>query len=617
MARPRKPTALQTTNWLELFLEFISHLTVDSKETGVGALMLYNSQKRFLAEMIKGLENDIHYFVNLKARQLGISTINLAIDLFWLGVHPGLQGALVIDTEGNRNKFRQILTRYLASLPASYHLGVKQHNRDMLVLENGSVLDYIVAGTRRTANETGRSRAYNFMHASEVSNYGSAEGMTSLLATLAETNPNRLYIFESTAKGYNLFWRMYQHALTDPLTEKAFFIGWWAKEIYSFEETSEMFKRYWDGLVSEEEQERINKVWEDYGVKITPGQLAWYRWKTEKEGSTGLMDQNYPWHADDAFLSTGFSFFPQRKLQVHIARLSESPPPYRGYAYEFGPTFMDTKMHEVTDPDDAQLKVYEPPTDEGEYAIGVDPAYGRSQNQDRTVIQIARCYADRLVQVAEFASAGPDSREAAWVLAHLAGIYRNSMMIVEISGPGEATVLEMKHIRELFDAGALPVPGNGTLEDIFGAARWYMYHRSDSPGPGYAYNWKASEERNFSIMTQVRDSLILDMLEIRSVYLAMEMQGLQQEGWSIMPAISTDKDDRIYAFGYAHRAWTDWIRKPMIDRNDTWERVTQRELAQLDKPKDTMVSAIVSQFFQSKEVQREEAALDAMWEDNE
>ena len=484
-------SAPQQAQWLPLLLEFIEHLSIDSKETGVGPLNLYGSQKRFLAELVDGLNRDIHTFVFLKARQLGISTVSLAVDLFWLVVHPGLQGALVTDTDGNRDKFRILINRFIASLPAGYQIKVAQNNRANLVLENGSVLDYIVAGTRRTATEVGRSRAYNFIHATEVANFGAVEGIVSLFATLAEKHPDRLYIFESTAKGYNLFWTIWQQALSDPFTQKACFIGWWAKEDYSVEEGSEIFKRYWDGTVTEEEQTRVNTVWKKYGVKITPAQLAWYRWKLEtRQASTALMDQDFPWDEDDAFLQTGQNFFPTRKMAQIIQNLTENPPPFLGYAYDFTEKFMDTKLVQVKTADEAELKIYEPPSDIGEYVMGIDPAFGRSENQDRSVVQVCRCYSDKLVQVAEFASSSPESYQVAWVMAHLAGVYQNVMLIVEISGPGEATVLEMKHLRELFDAGALPTPGNGEIGDLFGAARWYMYHKTDSPGAGFMYNWK-------------------------------------------------------------------------------------------------------------------------------
>ena len=600
--------------WLALFLNFISVITIDSKESGVGPLNLYGSQKRYLAELIDGLERDVHTFVFLKARQLGISTVALAVDLFWLIVHPGMQGAIVTDTDGNRDKFRIILTRMLASLPGGYRVEVTLHNRANLVLGNGSTLDYLVAGTRKTATKVGISRAYNFLHATEISNFGAIEGIQSLFATLAQKHPDRLYMFESTARGFNLFYTLWQQARSDPMTQKAAFIGWWANEQYALDENSELFKRYWDGMVEVEEQERVNNVWSKYGVRVTPQQLAWYRWMEETQsGSTGLMDQDYPWDEDDAFLQTGITFFPIKKMVSIVRNLSENPPIFLGYAYEFGEHFMATKVHSVDDAGEAELKVYEEPSEIGQYVIGVDPAYGDSDNADNSAIEVYRCYADKLVQVAEFASANPINVQVAWVLAHLAGLYKNVMMIIELTGPGEATVLELKHLRQLFDAGALPIPGDGGMEDIFGNARWFMYHRSDSPGAGYVYNWKANQDSTTTNYTQAKDLIVLDMLVINSIQCALEFQGVIQEGGSFEPAVSTGKKDRVSATTYAVRAWTDWVRPGMIGANETYENVSKEEASNAEGNHTTMVTHVITDFFTAKQRDREDKEIEDQW----
>src|SRR5260370_4282543 len=88
--------------WLPVVLDFCSHLTIDSKESGVGPLNLYRAQRRLLEEVCEGLDRGVRHFLVLKARQLGISTVSLALDLLWLSVHPGTQGALITDDDGNR-----------------------------------------------------------------------------------------------------------------------------------------------------------------------------------------------------------------------------------------------------------------------------------------------------------------------------------------------------------------------------------------------------------------------------------------------------------------------------------------------------------------------------------
>ena len=139
--------------WMELFLDFIGYMTISSKELDSAKPVplldvLYTAQYRFLEEVAEGLDRDIHDFKILKSRQLGISTISLALDVFWASVHDKLQGALITDTDANRDKFRILLEQYIESLPRGLRVGIKTHNRNNLVLMNGSVIDYLVAGTR-------------------------------------------------------------------------------------------------------------------------------------------------------------------------------------------------------------------------------------------------------------------------------------------------------------------------------------------------------------------------------------------------------------------------------------------------------------------------------------
>jgi hypothetical protein len=607
---------MKEQGWLDLLLEFISKLRIDSKETGgYSPLLLYGSQKRFLAEICEGLDRNVHHFVNLKARQLGISTVSLAIDLFWLSVHPGLQGGLVTDTEGNRNKFRIILERYLESLPASYHIDIQKHNRDNLVLSNGSVLDYIVAGKKQSGTDIARGRAYNFLHATEVANYGSQEGVVSLFATLAEKNPDRLYIFESTAKGFNLFWNLWRQAMDDPISQKAFFIGWWANEQYAIADNDPLFQKYWDGTLIEEEQEKINEISERYGVQITPNQLAWYRWKQETRiGAESMMEQEFPWTEDEAFVQTGNAFFPVKKIGRMISTLDSNPPPFKAYVYEMSDNFMHTKIVPVDDPDAAELKIWEEPSELGRYVAGVDPAYGRSENQDRSVVSVWRCYADRFVQVAEYATARPETYQVAWVMAHLAGSYKQIMLNVEISGPGNAIMPELRHLKQLFDAGLMPSPKGQDVEDIFGNVRFFLYHREDAAIPGTGvYNWQTNLNNKAQAMNQLRDSISVDLVEPRSVRLVSELQTIVQDGLNIEAGSRAYKDDRVIAVMLAHAAWIKWVRPSQVDNKETHEAIMKAEAERAGDTKASMVSHIVSDFFKQQQAVREQQEIEDSW----
>ena len=150
-------------------------------------------------EIARGLSEGIHHFTILKGRQLGITTISLALDLYWHFLNPGLQGTLVTDTEENRDMFRSTLAMYMEGLPKEFRIPLLAHNRNQLSLKNRSRLFYQVAGLRAKGS-LGRGKAITYLHGTETSSWGDEEGLASLLASLAETNPMRMYIFESTAQ---------------------------------------------------------------------------------------------------------------------------------------------------------------------------------------------------------------------------------------------------------------------------------------------------------------------------------------------------------------------------------------------------------------------------------
>lgn len=598
--------------WRPMFMKFITQLKIDSKETGYGPLIPYGAQLRFLDEVCDGLEAGIRHFVCLKARQLGISTISLAMDLFWLSVHDGIQGALITDDESNREKFRILLERYIESLPRGYRVGIKKHNRNNLVLQNGSVLDYIVAGKRK-GKPMGVSRALNFVHATEMSNWGDPDAVNSLMAALAQEYPDRLYIFESTARGYNLFWDMWSDAQEDDLTQKAFFIGWWSKEVYSIKQGTPLFDRYGPAFsagFTDYEKKITREVSKRYGVEISIEQWAWHRWmRTAKITTESSMMEEYPSTEDEAWVMTGQSFFNLQKLSNTVKELTTEKPMFKAYRYHMGENFLATDLEQVYQSVEADLRVYEDWVPGANYVIGCDPAYGRSDHKDRHCIEVYRCFADKIIQVAEYATPDCESFQVAWVLAHLAGSYKNCIVNLEINGPGEAVYRELSHLKQLMEVGSLKGESEAKgLMDIFSAVRSYLYRRSDSiGGMPSAYHWKTTASNKPVILNQMRDNYSLGALVIKSIHLAEEMKRVVQDGGEIQ-AEGRAKDDRVFATALANRAWIDWVRQPMIAAGLTHEIVMQaEENARSDKPRpETMVNHIVSGFFNRLDSDKEQ-----------
>lgn len=606
--------------WLTLLDRFVHQLRIQSKHVATrpgepGApLKMWRSQTRALAAVKKGLEDGIRVFLFLKSRQLGMSTITMAVMLFWAAMHPNTIGAIVTDTEGNRESFRELLKAMHASIPAGF-LGSKftiaKENKSFVLFSNGTRIDYLVAGTSARKQAWAESRAYLFVWLTEVSKYGDPMGLQSFRDTLAtDTNPEALVIYESTANGFN-HWRDMWIDARRSVSMVATFIGWWANDTNVIGKKDKRFPMFGLSEPTREEREKIRLVLEKYGHTVTPEQLAWYRERSLGQAvSRDALDQFQPWTEEDAFIQSGQSFFYPRLVQKHIARVIDPQDPvmYRPYRFHLGADFWSSKMEPLT-PDrrnEIELRVWEEPEADAQYVIGADPAFGRNDHKDCHSFNVFRAFGDKLAQVAEYADHKVETRQAAWVLAYLSGAYRNCIVNIELTGgPGKAVRSEYDSLKrqlrsEQYTAVA---KAHGWDEDFLDTARAYILRRVDSPGSsGYVIDWNTHAGNKYEIFNQYRDSFLNGSLIINSVPLLEEMTLTQQEGMQV-GAPKGSKDDRTFAAVLANRAWIDHLRTPLLSQGYLYETV----MGGLDPgPIANKVGQIVKEWFTRAEALADE-----------
>ena len=542
---------------LAKFYKFCAELKIETKEEGLKKMgKLLGTQTYVMEEIDKGLKEDVHFFVILKGRQLGITTVSLALDLYWQFTHPGWQGTLVSDTEENRDMFRSTLGMYIEGLPKEYKIPLVAHNRNQMVLKNRSRIFYQIAGNK---SRLGQGKAITYLHATETASWGNDEGLASLIASLAEKNPQRLYIFESTAQGFNMFHDMYKTAKR-ARTQRAIFCGWWRNEYYSVGPDSKEYKVYWDGKLKPDEKEWVKEIKKLYGVEINSRQMAWWRWKmAEGIKDETLMYQEFPPTEDYAFVMTGTSFFSNSRC-TDAAKHAKSLD-YECYRYAFGQLFQDTECLPSSDRL-ATLRIWQQPIDTAYYVIGADPAYGSSDWADRFCIQVFRVYADGLDQVAEFATSELNTYQFAWVIAHLAGAYKNSTLNLEVNGPGQAVINELRNLKRL--ATAMQGRMATDMMDVLGSMQNYIWRRNDTMGGlsnsiGFLTT-SSSKERMLSYM---KDYFERGMMGIFSMDLLEEMKGIVREN-GFIGAPGRGKDDRVIAAALATIAWAEQVQPRLI-----------------------------------------------------
>jgi hypothetical protein len=604
------------------YMEFRKHVVINSKELGrvkLGDVPMYGSQKRFLDAVFNALSKDIHDIKILKSRQVGITTETRVLSLFWLGMHPGLKGSLVFDTNPHRDEARNEFITMLKDLPD--HLGfpkLDKDGRDLMSLTNGSTFVFLSAGVRQSkaSGTLGRSSGLNFVHASEMCSWQNEEGVVSFRNSLSKDYSNRLYIWESTARGFNQWYRMWVDAKADDLRQATCFIGWWSKENQRIPKGTPLFARYGAAPATPEELEKIQTVKHLYGHTVDQEQLAWYRsvanpkfgakeGQSEEEDSSTeeLTQQEQPWTEDECFLQSGSTFFSSERL-THITKHDTSEK-YQAYYFSQGSEFIESDWFSAQRKRDTQLKVWEEPDPDGVYVVSCDPAFGHDEANNHSAVQVLRCYADCLDQVAEYANASIQTQPFAWVIAALAGWYKNVYVILEINGPGEAVWGEFKSLKQLVLSGHLRSKASEKgLRDVFNNVRDYMYVRSDSSaGSSGTLHWKTTTQLKVAIMERLRDFVTNGTLTVRSLETVEEMKTIIRNGDTIA-AEGRNRDDRTFCFAMGIRAWENSVRRMLSTAGRTKEVEMARRRMTVKDQITLFNKHKLDSFFKTKQISR-------------
>ncbi len=581
------------------FKSFMDVLPIQTKERGRILLgpNLLGTQVRLFEEMQRGLQDDIHEFVILKPRQIGTSTGTLALDMYYMFQFSGTPGALITHDEPAREKFRAVIEMYYDSLPDEWKIAVVQHNRNQLVLQNGSMLEYKVAGLKETSKKVlGRSSALSFLHATEVAFWGDPSQIHALKASMAEKNPRRLYVWESTAQGFNHYQTMWEEA-RQSVTIKAIFIGWWSNENYRVPRGGRVWKQYWGHKAKPTQQERdwIKQVHANYGVELDDEQLAWYRWvRAEKVTDEMSLYAEYPTLPDEAFVATGSKYFTGQSMSEAYRRVLGEPK-NQGFRLQFGSEFTDTALLDVNDRV-ATLRVWEEPVEGAYYVLGADPAYGSSDTADRFAATVLRAYANRLEQVAEFCTVDLSPYTFAWVVVYLAGAYRSCLYNIEINGSGTAVIQEIDNLKKM--SGRALIPGQAkTMRDVVGKMSEFLYAREDSiTGRPMGKHTLTTERIKETYMGLLKDNFERGIFVPHSRFLLDEMKTVVRDEGSIC-AQGDAKDDRVIAAALAVKAWNDQLRMKLIARNVVYIPPDQR--TSVAPPTETVLGRSVRNYLKA------------------
>ena len=114
-------------------------------------------------------------------------------------------------------------------------------------------------------------------------------------------------------------------------------------------------------------------------------------------------------------------------------------------------------------------------------------------------------------QVAEFATSEMNTYQFAWVIAHLAGAYKNSTLNLEVNGPGQAVINELKNLKRL--ASSYGGTMGRDLMDVFGSMSNYIWRRNDSlGGMSNSIGWLTTSSSKERMLNYMKDYFEREMM---------------------------------------------------------------------------------------------------------
>lgn len=505
----------------------------------------------------------------------------MAFDLYWSFRHDGTNGMLVTEKNENRLIFRHTIGEFVRGLPEGpeWRQPVTTDNRDFVAFGNRSRLIFANANARDRGG-LGRGLGLNLVHGTEVSRWKDPEGYQSLMSSVSQKSENRLYVFESTANGNNMFKELWQTA-GNAVTQVPIFIPWLIHDDYQVKEGSPQFETYWDGKLTEEEESWVPAFERGYGIKVTPERLAWWRYMYYEHYFEDIASlyQEYPPLPRLAFQFGGSPHISTLSLQARYEEAeSASKTSARYYRVWFGNKFEETFLEEVSKEERYELVVWEGNRPERNYVIAVDPSHGINQKSDECVIQVLCAYADGVEQVAEFAMSGIPSYKATWVLFLLSAVYTNCLVNIELAGGGHAMFGQIEQIKNEW-GNLFPHQFSRHVEEL----QHYHYRRLDSLARAYTARHTITTERiREEMLDHVRNGFEQGWCHVKSTRLVDQAGQFAWDESGDLTVPPGEHDDLVMALGLGLKAYFDILFPSLEGTKDTYENAERMRSIEKD-----------------------------------
>ena len=393
-------------SWKRDFKAFASQLDIIS-DTGVRLKLRPNAIQSVFEASRSGRD------IVLKPRQVGLTTWELARDIWFFLTHPGARVVVVVQSATEQGPLRETSQKIRVMFSALRALGFPLDFRSETVSEwtlGDSSLRVIQAGASEAAAEKkGRSGTIHRLHITELAFFEFAEStLNAMLECVPAPETGSEIVFESTANGASgFFFEKYQSAKRGLGSFKPHFFKWTDRAEYQSPlDENEVI------IPSTSREQSL------FDNGASPEQIKWYRRKVEDK-KQDLVDQEYPIDEETCWLIAGRAFFDLEKLGNLIAK-SRKP--------------LDIEEH-------GALHIYEQPEAGIKYVIAADPSEGVGGDPSGAIIRRR----DNGNHVATL-SGQFIPWDLAEILAKLGTRYNGATIAIERNNHGHAVIQAIKRI---------------------------------------------------------------------------------------------------------------------------------------------------------------------------
>jgi hypothetical protein len=341
----------------------------------------WDSQELLLTSFIKQFKrNEMIRIVVLKARQLGITTISVALMCWLTFLHPHVHTLSMSDEEGRVDVNFAMARTAWENLPWWLQPEKRYDVRGQLIgfdrtkdadrARDPGMQSLLYFESANQPSGAAYSKSLYGAHLAEVARYRNSNAITEGIFGSLVNYKHSIGIMESTARGRHSTWhRICRASERGTLKWDFVFMEWFREPGYSIAVPASFVR-------TQEEEAILKKVRDQLHFDLTDGQFAWRRAKMAEfeatDGDPEKFHQEFPLTPAEAFVASGRCAFSKKRLNDMITHFCR-PPKWVG---EIRLDEKDNLTPRLSPQYEGKFQIWEWPKGNVKYYVAGDPSMG-------------------------------------------------------------------------------------------------------------------------------------------------------------------------------------------------------------------------------------------------